>query len=492
MPTLTIDGKQVTVKEGTSVINAAEEAGIYIPRYCYHPGLTVAGSCRMCLVEIEGMPKLQISCHMTAQEGMKVSTVTDTVKRARQAMLEFLLSNHPLDCPVCDQSGECDLQNFYMDYGLHDSRFLENKRKGKKAVPIGPHVMLDQERCILCTRCARFTNEVSRTHELGVFNRGSDSVIDLAPGRVLDNPYSGNVIDICPVGALTEREFRFQCRVWYLSEHDSVCPGCSRGCNISIHYNKRKIHKAGGRRVMRVKPVFNADINKWWICDRGRFGYLFIDENRIEQPCLKSVSGHLAVEWDKALTTASDLIKNALDNHGSSGIGVIFSPKQTNEELETAKKLFTETCGVTYFSFINPWEEPGLEDDLLMKADSNPNTRGASDIGLQGDTAEILRKAADGELKLLIIFRHSFDSPEALELINKANRIIYIGTNWNETARQADVVLAGTVFAEKDGSFTNFEGGEQHFTQVFLPIAGSRDDTGILEQLSGRMNTWNS
>ena len=227
MPTLTIDGKEITVKEGTTVINAAEEAGIYIPRYCYHPGLSIAGSCRMCLVEVEGMPKLQISCHMAAQDGMVVKTNTDWVKKARQAMLEFLLSDHPLDCPVCDQSGECDLQNFYMEYGLYNSRFLENKRKGKKATPIGPHVMLDQERCILCSRCVRFTEEISRTYELGVFERGSHSVIDLVPGKILNNPYSGNVIDICPVGALTETDFRFQCRVWYLTEHDSICPGCS-------------------------------------------------------------------------------------------------------------------------------------------------------------------------------------------------------------------------------------------------------------------------
>ena len=492
MPTLTINGKEITVKDGTSVINAAEEAGIYIPRYCYHPGLSIAGSCRMCLVEIEGMPKLQISCHMVAQEGMKVRTDTDQVKRARQAMLEFLLSNHPLDCPVCDQSGECDLQNFYMEYGLYDSRFLENKKKGKKATPIGPHVMLDQERCILCTRCVRFTDEVSKTFELGVFNRGSSSVIDLVPGKVLDNPYSGNVIDICPVGALTERDFRFQCRVWYLTEHESVCPGCSRGCNISVHYNKKKAHKAGGRRIMRIKPVYNQEINKWWICDRGRFGYLFADENRIEQPCVKNDAGLLEASWDEALTTASEMLVNVLKKQGPSGMGVILSPKQTNEELEKAKTLFLETLSVTQFSFSDPWEEPGEEDDLLMKADRNPNTRGASELGLQGDTAEILRKAAGGELKLLVIFRHSFENPEALELLEKAEQVIYIGTNWNETARLADVVLAGAVFAEKDGSFTNFEGKKQHFTQAFLPTAGSLDDTGILEQLSGRIQKWNS
>ena len=492
MPTLTIDGKQVTVKDGTSVINAAEEAGIYIPRYCYHPGLTIAGSCRMCLVEIEGMPKLEISCHTMAREGMVVRTDTEQVKQARRAMLEFLLSNHPLDCPVCDQSGECDLQNFYMEYGLYDSRFLENKRKGKKATPIGPHVMLDQERCILCTRCVRFTKEISKTDELGVFNRGSESVIDLAPGKTLDNPYSGNVIDICPVGALTERDFRFQCRVWYLTEHVSVCPGCSRGCNISIHFNRKKAHKAGGRRVMRIKPSYNEEINKWWICDRGRFGYRFIDENRIEQPLVKNESQQVETGWEQALDQASSLIKNNIDIKGSPGIGIIFSPRQTNEELEKSKDLFLERLDISDYSFSNPWEEPGPEDDLLMKADCNPNSRGASELGLEGDTQAILRKAADGELNLLIVFGHSFESPAALDLLEKTERIIYVGSNWNETARIADVVLPSAVYAEKDGSFTNFEGKKQQFTQAFLPLGESRPEIEILEQLSRRIEHWNS
>ena len=227
MPTITIDGTSVTVEADATVIQAAEKCGIYIPRYCYHPGLPIAGSCRMCLVEVANIPKLQVACYTRVQDGMQVITNSDQVKKARQAMLEFLLSNHPLDCPVCDQSGECDLQNFYMEHGRYLSRYLENKIKRRKAFPIGPHVVLDQERCILCTRCVRFTEQVSRSNELGVFNRGNRSVIDLVPGTSLDNAYSGNVIDICPVGALTERDFRFKCRVWYLSTAQSICNGCS-------------------------------------------------------------------------------------------------------------------------------------------------------------------------------------------------------------------------------------------------------------------------
>ncbi len=250
MPTLTINQQTITVPEGATIIQAADKLSIEIPRYCYHPGLTIAGSCRMCLVEIEKMPKLQPACNTRVSDGMVVQTNTEKVSKAVSGVLEFLLINHPLDCPVCDQAGECYLQEYYMKFGLYDSRMDENKIKRHKAEVIGPHVILDTERCVLCSRCTRFVREVSRTYELGIFNRGSHSEVRLLPGKSLDNNYSGNVVDICPVGALTDRDFRFQCRVWYLSQTDSICPGCSRGCNISIHVNRQRPHHAEGRRVM--------------------------------------------------------------------------------------------------------------------------------------------------------------------------------------------------------------------------------------------------
>jgi len=230
--TLTIDDQKVQVPEGTLIIEAAESVGIHIPRYCYHSGLPVVGSCRMCLVEIEKAPKLQPSCATPVAEGMVVRTRTPATLRNRRFVLEFLLANHPIDCPVCDQAGECELQNYYMDHGRYDTRHNENKTRRKKAYPIGPHIILDQERCILCTRCVRFTREVSKTAELGVMDRGHRSEIDVFPGVELANPYSGNVADICPVGALTDRDFRFKCRVWFLGSANSICPGCSRGCNF--------------------------------------------------------------------------------------------------------------------------------------------------------------------------------------------------------------------------------------------------------------------
>ena len=213
MPDLIIDGHEISVPAGTSVIQAAEDLGIYIPRYCYHPGLSIAGNCRICLVELERFPKLQIACNTPVTAGMVVHTKSDMVEDGRRAVLEFLLANHPLDCPVCDQSGECDLQNFYMNFGLYDPRFREHKVKKKKAVALGPNVMLDQERCILCSRCVRFTEEITETGEIGIFNRGDKSELALYPGDVLDNPYSVNVVDICPVGPSWVSRFNLSRRV---------------------------------------------------------------------------------------------------------------------------------------------------------------------------------------------------------------------------------------------------------------------------------------
>jgi NADH-quinone oxidoreductase subunit G len=487
MPTLTIDGQEVTVEQGTSIIQAAEKLGIFIPRYCFHPGLSVAGSCRMCLVEVENLPNLQISCYILAQDGMKVVTDSPRVQAARRAMLELLLSNHPLDCPVCDQSGECDLQNFYMEHGRYQSRFLENKIKRKKAFPIGTHVMLDQERCILCTRCVRFTEEVSRSNELGVFNRGNHSTIELYPDQTLDNLYSGNVIDICPVGALTEREFRFQCRVWYLQTEESICNGCARGCNINFHFNTSRTYKAGGKRVFRVKPRYNPDVNQWWICDLGRFGYPFIDENRIEYPCLRGAKELEPTSWESAIDQAASVIQNSLESHGGDSVGVIVSPQLSNEELLVAHRLFVEELQLTNVALQNPWQEPGQEDGFLLKSDRNPNTRGAQAIGFQGDARSLLEKVSSGKIRVLYICWHSFDNDEAQKLLGSAECIIFQGVNWNQTAEIATVVLPDATHAEKDGTFTNFEGRIQRFKQALLPLEEARPGTEILSLLAERL-----
>ena len=318
MPTLTIDGRQISSPEGSTVIQAAETLGIFVPRYCYHPALSVAGNCRICLVEVEKSPKLQIACNTPVAEGMVVHTKSEKAEDGRRAVLEFLLANHPLDCPVCDQSGECELQNFYMNFGLYDARFREQKVKKKKAVAVGPHVMLDQERCILCSRCVRFTDEITKTGEFGIFNRGDRAELGLYPGQELNNPYSGNVIDVCPVGALTEQDFRFKARVWYLSSAPSVCNGCAQGCNIDVHYVLDRPHLNDGARVMRLKPRYNPDVNQWWMCDEGRFGFHWIDRGRLTHVRDRGTES----TWEKAVAAISAELQIACNTPVAEGMVV--------------------------------------------------------------------------------------------------------------------------------------------------------------------------
>jgi NADH-quinone oxidoreductase subunit G len=488
MPTLTIDGQEITVSGETTVIQAAERLGIYIPRYCYHPGLSIAGSCRLCMVEIENMPKLQIACHTRVQDGMQVITKSEKVINGRKAMLEFLLSNHPLDCPVCDQSGECDLQNFYMEHGLYNSRFLENKIKRKKANPIGPFVMLDQERCILCSRCIRFCEEISHSHELGIFERGNRSIVDLHPGKTLDNKYSGNVIDICPVGALTERQFRFQCRVWYLATQDSVCNGCARGCNTEVHYNTSRPYKSSGRRILRLKPRYNPFVNQWWLCDEGRFGYEFLNRERIEYPHLHRGDQPELSDWETVLDQVALAIKTSLERHGSESIGVIASPQLTNEDLYAIRKVFSEMIGTEHIGFRNPWEKPGYQDDFLIRADKNPNSRGAQELGMDAEVREILEKAASGQITILFVFQHDFVDSEAQELLREAQYLVFLGTNWNTTASAAHVILPSAAYAEKDGTFTNFEGRIQRIKKAVPPLEEALPDSAILTRLAERLD----
>src|SRR3989338_7257297 len=284
MANITIDGKPYTVKDGLTMMEAIDELKIDLPRYCYHPGLSIAGNCRICQVEVEKIPRTVIACNTRVAEGMAIHTQSAKAKEYQQVVLEFLLANHPLDCPVCDQAGECKLQDYYMDYGLYDPKFDDMKvKKTKKAVPVGPTVMLDQERCILCSRCVRFGDEITKTSDFGIFSRGDHSEINLYPDKFLDNKYSGNVVDICPVGALTDKDFRFKMRVWYLGSKESICPGCSRGCNINIEYEKSRPYHLKDERVMRLKPRENMEVNKWWMCDEGRYAYKSIDQNRIQK-----------------------------------------------------------------------------------------------------------------------------------------------------------------------------------------------------------------
>ena len=478
MPKLTIDGKEIEVPAGTTIIQAADKLGITIPRYCYHESLPVSGNCRICMVEVEKQPKLQIACYTPVADGMVVKTASPKVLEVRKTVLEFLLVNHPLDCPVCDQAGECKLQDYYMDHGQYDSRLDDVKvKKEKKAVSIGPTVMLDQERCILCTRCVRFTDHISKSHELGVFERGDHSQLDVYPGKQLDNNYSGNVVDICPVGALTDKDFRFKCRVWYLEKTKSVCPGCSNGCNITVEWDKSRPHQDKKERVMRLKPRLNGDVNDCWICDEGRYNYRFIDENRITTPQIKDD----LVKWEAALDTVAKALKAA-----GSKVGVVASAQLTNEDLFVIRKLFKDAS----LGFKVP-QTAGKSDDFLMKADRNPNTAGALSILGDSDAQAIIKKAQEGQLDVLYVFGHDlvklFGQKTVEEIARKVKLLVYQGSNINATASYAHVILPSAVYAEKDGTFTNYQGRVQRILPAFLPRGEAKGDWEILKLLSEKL-----
>lgn len=480
MPKLTIDGKEIEVAAGTTIIQAADQLGINIPRYCYHPALPVSGNCRICMVEVEKAPKLQIACYTPVTDGMVVKTTTQKVLDVRKTVLEFLLVNHPLDCPVCDQAGECKLQDYYMEHGQYESRLDDVKvKKEKKAVSIGTNVMLDQERCILCTRCVRFTDTITKTNELGVFERGDHSQLDVYPGKQLDNNYSANVVDICPVGALTDKDFRFKCRVWYLDKTKSVCPGCSMGCNITVEWDKTRPHQNKKARVMRLKPRLNPSVNDYWMCDTGRYDYKFIDENRIQHPQLKDE----IVDWSKAM----DVVARGIQSAKPERIAVIASAKLTNEDLFAVKKLFKDMLKVSV-DFRVP-EAPGVDDGFLLKADRNPNTAGAVAIlGTDGDTQKIVQKAKSGEIDVLYVMGQDLVKlfgKETVQLIAKNVKLfVYQGSNINETCSYAHLNLPSAVYAEKDGTFTNVQKKVQRILPAFSTLGESLADWQIVALLS--------
>jgi NADH-quinone oxidoreductase subunit G len=489
--TLTIDGKTVTVPDGTTVLQACEKAQSPVPFYCYHPGLSIAGNCRICLVEIQGMPKLQIACYARAADGMVVNTTSDKTLEGRRDVLEFLLINHPLDCPVCDQAGECWLQDYYMQHGLYDPKFNETKNKKPKAVPIGPTVMLDAERCILCSRCVRFTDEITKTGEFGIFNRGDHSEIGLAPGKALTNKYSGNVVDICPVGALTDRDFRFKCRVWYLGATNSVCPGCSRGCNIQIHYNREREwrpHIAQGERVMRLKPRYNAEVNQWWMCDEGRYGYQFIDENRLAQVKIREDGALRPGTWEEALGLISERLARLREAKQLDQVGVVLSSHLTNEDLYVAKQVFG-ALGVWQIVFQRP--KAGEGDDFLIQPDKSPNARGAQALGIAEGAEQLLEQAARKALRVLFVFTQDLAPLVGESRLQDAARdleqLVFIGPNQHQTAQRAHLVLPSAVYAEKDGTFTNFQGRVQRIHAALAPWGESKLEWAILAELAERL-----
>lgn len=477
MAKITVDGKQLEVEAGSNLFDACRAArGEDLPHFCYHRGLSIAGVCRMCQVEIEGMPKLQIACNTQVKDGMVVRTRSQRVKDTVQQILEFHLLHHPVDCPVCDQAGECSLQEFYMDHGLyHADVLVEDKLRKGKVKPIGPLVMLDAERCVLCARCTRFTSEITKTWELGIFNRGDHSEIDVAPGKVLDNNYSLNTVDICPVGALTSRDFRFRKRVWWLKVTDSVCTGCATGCNMTIHHDKGQVH--------RFKPRYNAEVNEWWMCDMGRLLYKRIGApDRLSTPWVRT--GQEQAQ-PAAVEHAFATLRGWLDARaGQAKLCVVASPHASVEELYALQSLLVEAAGAAMLGYRLEGTEMAEADQLLLSADRTPNARGARLLSLPELTADTLAAHASGDT-LLLVWRNDVAglSPAAAEALRGYGLVVYVGSHRDATAERAHVALPAALYAESEGLFVN-EDGRAQLLYPAVPAPGeARDGLSILRDL---------
>jgi NADH-quinone oxidoreductase subunit G len=446
--TLTIEGREVSVAPGTSILEAAKQAGVLVPHYCYHPGLPVAGSCRMCLVEVEKAPKLAPACATAAAEGQVVHVFSDRALEQRKSVLEFLLINHPLDCPICDKSGECELQDYAYREGPAQGRLRDPKRFNP-AEDFGGDVLYVTNRCIMCTRCVRFMDSVAQDTVLNVSERGDRAVIGVFEGKGLTNEWAGNVIDICPVGALLSKDFLNKARSWELDRTPSICPNCSQGCNMILETRDNQ--------VVRMRPRVNTEVNQYYLCDSGRLDYRWMNRtDRIEAPLVRRGDRLAAADWDEALRAA------ALHLNGKRAF-VLASPMLSNESLWMLARLVEKTGGNGAFRVRRGPEVPlpGVKD-LALRAERAANVRGAELFGFE-KTDTPLSGMKDGDV--LVIADHELDEVDQADLA-RAGAIIVIGTVFPEAARQAIVALPSTNMAEEEGTFTNIRGRVQRYQQA--------------------------
>ncbi len=481
MVNVQIDGEWHQFPKGTRMIEACRQVGAEVPHYCYHPKLSSPGNCRMCLVEmgmpprptpgedpvvdedghqpIGWMPRPAIACANTVANNMGIRTDSELTKSCREGVMEFLLVNHPLDCPICDQAGECSLQEHSAEHGKGGSRFRDEKNKKPKNVDIGPRVRLDDERCIMCSRCIRFCDETVDDPVLGFTDRGSHTVLAIHPNQELANNYSMNTVDICPVGALTSNDFRFQMRAWFMKETPSICTSCGRGCNTVIGSREGKVY--------RQTPRDNNEVNSAWMCDHGRMNYHYLNsEVRLTDPLIrgKGEEAHRVASWAQAIqVTADELLK--LD---ASQIAVIASGRMTNEELFMTRRLI----GCLNVKNVDIVKRSGEADNYLVTADNNPNTAGAELIlGLKkpGSKLAAIRKKIDaGEIKALVVLQENLidDAKFTAEQLGKLDFLLTTYPLANPTADDSHVVLPGAAFAEKTGSMINVTGRLQRLNKA--------------------------
>ncbi len=508
-----VDGREIEVPkvmpdwqgkmQPTTMLQACQIAGIDVPHYCYHPKLPIAGNCRMCLVEFgtpamgpdrkpvlnpDGTPKIlrsvlpyepgtprgAIACATPISPGMEIYPSSPATKVMREAVLESLLINHPLDCPICDQAGECKLQEYSVDYGKSASRFVEQKVHKPKQVDLGPRIVLDDERCVLCTRCIRFTKDIVNDDKLGIVNRGSYNTIASYPGTKFDNNYTLNTVDICPVGALTSKDFRFKMRVWFLKETKSICTSCGTGCNTIIGSRENVMY--------RYEPRENDAVNSTWMCDYGRLNYKWINR---EDRLTKVQGSKVKVQspeatWVVALKDISEILRKA----ATGSVAIVASARQTTEELYLLKKI-----GAKFNAITDSIPRSGEGDRLLLNPDRNPNSIGARLTGIAAEKMGAnLPKIADGirngSIKTLIVFgedvtKHGIGA----DLLGKLENLIVSDILPNATTAAAHYLLPGCAHAEKRGSFINVKGRVQRFMQALQPKGASRPEWEFLHEL---------
>lgn len=487
-------GKQVP----TTMLQACQLAAKEVPHYCYHPKLPVAGNCRMCLVEFglpmmgpdrkpvlneDGTPKIAkqtlpyepqtprgaIACATPISPGMEIYPSSPATKQMREGILESLLINHPLDCPICDQAGECKLQEYSVEHGQATSRFVEAKVHKPKAVDLGPRIMLDDERCILCTRCVRFTKDVVGDDKLGIVNRGSYNTIAAFPGTQFDNNYTLNTVDICPVGALTSKDFRFQMRVWFLKETKSLCTSCGTGCNTVVGSRENKVY--------RYEPRENEGVNANWMCDAGRLNYKWI--NRPDRLSEVRVRGNTS-NWISALKEVSEKLSTAK----TGSVAVIASARQTTEELFLLAKLAKKLGAIT-----DSVPRVGEGDKFLVSADKNPNTNGAKLTGIApSEVGSNLPKIAEGirngSIKTLVVFGEDVTKCGLrADVLAKLETLIVSDILPNETTKLAHYLLPGCAHVEKRGSFVNVKGRLQKFMKAVEAPGDARPEWEVLHEL---------
>jgi len=464
MVKIKINEKEYEVEKEISILDAATKVGIEIPHFCSHTYLEPSGNCRMCLVEIKGIKELQTACTTLVKEGMEIFTESESVNKARKEILELHLANHPMDCPECDQAGECLLQDYYDKYGFYERRFFIPRFKKEKLVDLGKNLILDRERCILCLRCVRFSEEILGEKLLTVLERGANTYISIFGDEKIENNYSGNFAEICPVGAILDKNFRFKIRAWFLEKNKSICPLCSRGCNIFIESPKDKPYLKNHPRISRVSSRDNPDVNRSFICDIGRYELAYLDENRNYNPIFKNNN----TNWDS--------IKKLINKYFFTMKTVILSSWMSEEEINFTLSIFKDYLNINNIYF---WgRKQGEQDNILLKKDKNPNS-----YFLKEKKIPYINKIKEQkEIGDTLIFGNFFeDHPFLLDLIKKNNFVTTIAPYKLSENKKIDLLIPSANFFEKQGTYYNFEGKKQKIDKTFEPAESVRSEMEILK-----------